>query len=290
MGFNPAIPIAHAEQPQTPALRYLESRRPNRFAGWSRAGVGQPFQPDLSMRYRLYDARGYDYPVVRRYDEFWRAVAAPPGEFIPPTSRAQPTAKALRGLSLLSVTDVVQAPEDPPVRLAGLKVAYEGPDARVYRNGGALPRVFLVGSQQVVAGRKAALAATVDPGFDARRVAITERALPGLPRGGDGAGAGSARLMDYGEERARVEVAASRSALLVLTDVHFPGWEATMDGREVSIEQVDYLLRGVRVPAGSHVVEFRYRPTSFTVGWVVSLLALIAIAATALTGLRRRRA
>ena len=80
MGFNPAIPVAHAEQPETGALRYLESRAPSRFAGLNRPGIGQPLQPNLSMRYGLYDARGYDYPVERRYDTFWRATAAPPGE------------------------------------------------------------------------------------------------------------------------------------------------------------------------------------------------------------------
>jgi hypothetical protein len=290
MGFNPAIPIEHAEQPQTPALRYLESRRPNRFAVLSRSGIDQPLQPDLSMRYRLYDARGYDYPVVRRYDEFWRASATTTGDFIEPTQRAGESRKALHALQLLSVTDLLHYPDGPAPSLPGLRLVYEGPDARVYRNGGALPRVFVVGSQRVVAGGDAALAATIDPGFDARRVAVTERPVPGLAVGGDGSGAGSARLVEYGEERARVEVAARRSALLVLTDVHFPGWEATVDGREVDIEQVDYLLRGVRVAAGRHLVEFRYRPASFTVGWVVSLLALIAIAATALTGWRRRSA
>ena len=69
MGFNPAIPIAHAEQPQTRGVRYLKSRTPNRFAVLSRPGIDQPLQPDLSMRYGLYDARGYDYPVERRYDD-----------------------------------------------------------------------------------------------------------------------------------------------------------------------------------------------------------------------------
>jgi hypothetical protein len=292
MGFNPAIPIEHAEQPLTPALRYLQERRPNRFAGWSRAGVGQPLQPDLAMRYGLYDARGYDYPVIRRYDDFWRASATTTGDFIEPTQRAGETPEALHALSLLSVTDLLHYPYGAPLRLPGLRLVYQGADARVYRNEGALPRAFLVGRQRVVDGREEALAATIDPGFDARRVAVVERPLGGLARaGGSGAGgAGSARLVGYGDERAAVSVDARRAALLVLTDVHFPGWEATVDGREVPIERVDYLLRGVRVPAGRHRVEFRYRPASFTVGWVVSLLALAAIAAAALTGWRNRRA
>ena len=289
MGFYPAIPIEHAEPPTTTALRYLQSRTPNRFAALSRPGIDQPLQPDLSMRHGLYDARGYDYPIVRRYDDFWRATAATSGDFIEPTQRAGPTVKALRGLSLLSVSDVLHYPYGEPLRLPGLRLAYSGPDARVYRNTNALPRVFLVAGQRVVRDGDAALAATTAPGFDARRVAVTERRLPGLP---DGAAAepGTARLLAYENERVVASARARRPSLLVLTDVHYPGWKATVDGREAPIERVDYLLRGVRVPAGSHRVELRYQPASWRIGWIVSAVATLVLVAVAVVGWRRRRA
>lgn len=291
MGFNPAIPIEHAEQPSTGALRYLGSRRPHRFAGFNRPGIGQPLQPNLAMTLGLYDARGYDYPVVRRYDDFWRATSAPPGEFIPPTGRAQPTRRSLRGMSLLSVTDVMQDPHDAPVRLPGLRLAYSGPDARVYRNLGAVPRVFLVDRQRVIGGEDAALAATTSARFDPRSVAITEEPLPGIPAGvGERrGGAGRARLARYDRERVVVSASARRRSLLVLTDVHYPGWKATVDGRAADIERVDYLLRGVVIPAGDHRVEFRYEPLSWRIGWIVSCVAVVALIAVAIAAWRGRR-
>jgi Bacterial membrane protein YfhO len=291
MGYNPAIPIEHAEQPATGAIRYLQQRQPNRFAAFNRPVIAQPLQPDLSMRYGLYDARGYDYPVVRRFDDFWRATAATPGEFIPPTTRAQPNERSLQGMSLLSVTDVLQDAQDDPVPLPGLRLAYRDAGARIYRNTNALPRAFLVERQRTVDGREAALAATLDPGFDARHAAVTERALPGLAQAGGSSppAAGSARLTDYEDERAVVTTSAPKRSLLVLTDVHFPGWKATVDGEPADIEQVDYLLRGVMVPAGRHTVEFRYEPLSWRIGWIVSLIALLGVACAALVGWRRRR-
>ena len=45
-----------------------------------------------------------------------------------------------------------------------------------------------------------------------------------------------------------IEADADRRALLVLADVHYPGWKAELDGEEVPIERVDYLLRGVAAP------------------------------------------
>ena len=288
MGFNPAIPVDHAEQPRTGALRYLQSRSPNRFAGLNRPGIGQPLQPDLAMRYDLYDARGYDYPVEQRYDAFWRATAAPAGDLVPPTGRAEPTVRSLRALSLLSVTDVIQDPSDPPSRLPGLRVAYSGPDARIYRNVRAVPRAFLVGGQRPVDGEDAALAATIAPGFDARRVAITEEPVPGLPRRA-AAPTGTARVTRYDREDVTVAVSARARSLLVLTDVHYPGWKATVDGRPAEIERVDYLLRGLVVPRGTHRVEFRYEPASWRIGWIVSVLAVLTVLAVALAAAARRR-
>jgi len=290
MGFNPAIPNDHAQQPTTGAIRYLQGRRPNRFAGFDRV-EGPVLQPDLAMRYGLYDARGYDYPVERRFDRLWRSTAAPPTDLIPPTTRVLATAAAMRTASLLSVADMVQDPTEPPVRLPGLRVAYAGRDARVYRNDRALPRTFLVDRQRTVDGDDAALAAVTQPRFDGRRVAITERTVPGVPQDDGAAGppAGTARLLSYGDEHVVARADAARAGLLVLTDVHFPGWKATVDGRPATIERVDYLLRGVKVPAGAHTVEFRYEPASWRAGWIVTAIASLGIAGTALVGMRARR-
>jgi hypothetical protein len=242
------------------------------------------------MRYGLYDARGYDYPVERRYDTLWRSGIAPGGDFIEPTQRAGATAKALRGLSLLSVSDVLHYPYGEPPRQPGLRLVYSGPDARVYRNERAVPRTFLVPRQRVVASDDAALAAITHPRFDPRRVAITEQRVPALPRRGPPRWSrpGTARLVSYAPEHVVAAASAEARSMLVLTDVYLPGWKATVDGRPAAIHRVDYLLRGVVVPAGSHRVEFRYEPLSWRIGWIVSTIALIALAALALVGWRRR--
>jgi hypothetical protein len=187
----------------------------------------------------------------------------------------------------LSVTDFMQDPEDKPLHSPGLQLAYNKPDARVYRNPAALPRVFLVGRQQTVAGEDEALRTVTAPGFDGRNVAVTESAVPGIAQDGTGAG-GTAQLVSYGAERVVTKATASRRSLLVLTDVHFPGWKATVDGHSVPIERVDYLLRGVVVPPGTHRVEFSYEPSSFRAGWIIAVVGLLAVLAAATVGLRRR--
>jgi hypothetical protein len=287
MGFNTALKTDNAKQPTTESIRYLQSRRPNRFAGLNTPRLIHPLPPDLAMRYHLYDARGYDYPVEERFDRFWRATAGPPETFNIPTAEALANPKALRGMSLLSVADVIQDPSDDPVHLPGLELAYSGPDARVYRNVNALPRTFLVDRQQVVDGDDAALAAVTGAGFDARRIAVTQRPLSGI--GGGSGDPGTARLEHYGSERVTISADARRRSVLVLTDVHFPGWKATVDGKPATIERVDYLLRGVVVPAGRHEVEFSYEPASWRIAWIVSALGTLGLLGMLGLGWRRRR-
>ncbi|HVD57718.1 MAG TPA: hypothetical protein VNC17_12805, partial [Thermoleophilaceae bacterium] len=156
MGYNPAISKEEAVMPETGAIRYLQSRTPNRFAG---LGLS-PFDPlpaDQTMNFGLYDARGYDYPTEGRYDKLWRRSVNNRPTISQPTERAADTEAALRALNLLSVTDFIVSPGEPPLRRPGLRVAYRGPDAVVYRNADALPRVFVVSRQHTVGSEREAL-------------------------------------------------------------------------------------------------------------------------------------
>jgi hypothetical protein len=145
----------------------------------------------------------------------------------------------------------------------------------VYRNPAALPRAFLVAGQTVVGSAEQAREQVADPDFPVEGTAVVERPIEGL--GSASGSPGEARITTYEDERVVVEADARQPALLVLTDTWFPGWKARVDGREVDVERVDYLIRGVPVPAGSHNVEFSYEPASWRAGWIVSLLALLAI-------------
>jgi hypothetical protein len=163
----------------------------------------------------------------------------------------------------------------------------------VYENPGALPRAFVVDRQIVADGADAARDAITAPGFRPRSAVVTEQPIPGLAGGGAGrAGAppGVARISDYEDERVEVRTRTTRPGLLVLTDSFYPGWKATVDGRDATVRRVDYLIRGVQVPAGAHTVRFRYEPASWRAGWITSAVALVVILGAVALGLRRRRA
>jgi hypothetical protein len=288
MGATPAISTDRATQPSTPAIDYLQSRTPNRFVGLGRAFGPSPLIPNLAMRWSLYDARSYDLPVEKRYDTLWRRAVLNGAPTDTPTTSAQLTAAALPAFRLLSVTDVIQDPGDPRVTDPSLPVVYNRRDMRVYKNPGAMPRAAVVDAQRVAPDDEAQLSAVLDPAFDGRRTVVTPTPLRGL-RSTPGAGpAGSAKIVTYEPERVVVDATARRPSELVLTDVHYPGWKVKVDGRTADLHRVDYLLRGTSLPAGRHRVEFTYEPTSWRIGWIVSLIALIGLVAVLALGARQR--
>ena len=53
------------------------------------------------------------------------------------------------------------------------------------------------------------------------------------------------------------------------------GWNAFIDGKPAPYVKVDYILRGMSVPAGTHSIEFRFEPKSFATGNTISVIAAI---------------
>ena len=100
---------------------------------------------------------------------------------------------------------------------------------------------------------------------------------------------GAAVIEGYAPEEVRIRVETPQSAVLVLLDAFEKGWTATLEnGLELPILRANALVRAVVVPAGRHLVTFRYQTPLLLAGAVVSLLGC-AVCVALLVGARRGR-
>jgi uncharacterized membrane protein YfhO len=105
-----------------------------------------------------------------------------------------------------------------------------------------------------------------------------------LPSAGDGAG-GSVQVLENLPGRLVLQVDAGEAGLLVVSQVFYPGWRATVDGQTVPIHRADQLLQGLRMNAGAHRVELSYH-LSF---WPVAISVAVLIVCAIVLVLHRRR-
>ncbi len=81
--------------------------------------------------------------------------------------------------------------------------------------------------------------------------------------------------------RAELEANLESPGIVVLSDIHYPGWKLTIDGQPAPIYKVNRAMRGAAVPQGSHRLVYTYEPRSFQVGGAITLAGLAAAAAFA---------
>jgi uncharacterized membrane protein YfhO len=62
--------------------------------------------------------------------------------------------------------------------------------------------------------------------------------------------------------------------MLILNDVYYPGWRATVDGTAGQVYEAYGVVRGVVVGKGRHTVVFEYSPWSVKLGVLLSLVGL----------------
>jgi hypothetical protein len=90
-------------------------------------------------------------------------------------------------------------------------------------------------------------------------------------------------------QRVELDANLESAGIVVLSDVHYPGWKLTIDGQPAPIYKVNRAMRGAAVPEGNHRLVYSYDPLSFRVGGMITLAGLAAAAAFAVFCLFRPR-
>jgi len=90
-------------------------------------------------------------------------------------------------------------------------------------------------------------------------------------------GTGAVRVESYGINAITLSTNTPCDTYLVSSEVMYPGWMATIDGKSVPIQTGNLAFRTIFVPAGSHTIIMQYIPRIFILGGIISLLTAIGM-------------
>lgn len=84
-------------------------------------------------------------------------------------------------------------------------------------------------------------------------------------------------MTKYEPNELHYDISSAKGGIVVFSEVYYPGWTATIDGKPAEVGRANYILRAVNVPAGNHKVVMEFKPTSITTTESIAYIALILL-------------
>ena len=111
-------------------------------------------------------------------------------------------------------------------------------------------------------------------GLDPTEKAVVDKKFESVVQSLPSDSTATIELVAYEPNYLKYEVSSDKGGTVVFSEIYYPGWKSTIDGQEVAHGRANYILRAMNVPAGQHVVEFRFDPTSLHVTENIAFVAL----------------
>jgi hypothetical protein len=219
------------------------------------------WQPDAALTHGLDDIGGIFNPLGLANYETYRGGMG---------SRGSPL------YNFLGVKYVLANKNEPPGDASFVPVFNADPQIDVYLNTNALPRAMLIERARVVQSGEEAWPAIHEPEFKPGGEVIVEGGSALEPQARVD-GLRDLAFTHYSNERVEFSVLTPVTAYVVLSDVFYPGWAATIDDRPTPIYPADFAFRAVLVPAGSHRIVFRFESMTWRWGGLTSGVTMAAV-------------
>jgi hypothetical protein len=223
---------------------------------------------DASTSYYHKSIGGYHAVKLRRYQELIDAHIQNNIQSIISTLRSNPTDSSLR----------VTFSQQGVLNMLNMRYLIYSPDAPPIRNRFALGNAWFVKEVKMVKNADEELKAIgeVDPAVTAVVDQRYANELEGFQPKPDPSA--SIRLTSYVANHLKYESNAASEQLAVFSEIYFKdGWNAYVDGELKPHFNADWVLRAMRVPAGKHVIEFKFEPRKFFLGEKISMISGIIL-------------
>lgn len=226
--------------------------------------------------YYLKSIGGYHPAKLRRYQELIDAYISPEMQRLyPAIAESQGDMTQVKGDSIFPVLNMLNTKYFILSLEGGQTVPVQNPYA--YGNAWIIDKVTYVDNANAELARVGKI--------DLRHEAVADKrfkAVLGDSKKQDGESI--VKLTSYVPNRLTYDVSTTKGGVIVFAENYYPGWTALVDGKEVEIGRVNYVLRAISVTAGRHKVELSFFPKTVNTteyiayaAYVVILLAILLL-------------
>ncbi len=174
------------------------------------------------------------------------------------------------GASIQQVNDALAA--QPMLNMLNTKYVIYSPDQPALHNLNTLGSAWFIDEITYVESADAEI--TAMKGLNAAKKAIAHRSAEQLLGMAAADPSASISLDQYETNHLSYSSNSASDGVAVFSEIWYgPDWQAYIDGSPVDHARVNYVLRGLRVPAGNHTIEFRIESTPYRVGSTVNVIA-----------------
>ena len=190
-------------------------------------------------------------------------------------------------LNALNVGFLAARTEQPiPPAMDRFPLALEVSDLRIYRNAASLPRFFPVSRLHLAQTPAEAIAYLARPDFQPTDEAVVEAA--GLPLSGPLSHV-SVQVLQYSPNRVALRATTAGSAFLASSEVLYPGWTVTVNGKSAPFYMTNGAFRGIVLSPGTNLVVMKFWPDALAYGAIVTALCAMVLSAGLLSDRFSRR-
>jgi len=150
------------------------------------------------------------------------------------------------------------------------------PKGQPQQNPGAMGNAWFVNEINLVANADAEIAALNS--FNPANTAIVDvRFSKYFINGLDNSGT-SISLSEYKPNYLKYTSDSQKEGIAIFSEIYYDkGWNAYVDGELKPHFRANYVLRGMQIPAGKHVVEFKFEPDVYHVSERIALASSIVL-------------
>ncbi len=111
--------------------------------------------------------------------------------------------------------------------------------------------------------------------FNPRRYAVVDKRFENQLKGFASTGIDSSRnikLLSYQPNHLNYESSSAKESIIIFSEIYYShGWDAYVDGKPADYFRCNYVLRGMKLPAGNHKIEFKFEPDSYYTGEKIAM-------------------